>query len=77
VHDGAGRTARVAALFDELARTYGSVGVPWFDAVAAHLVEAVAPRPGKQVLDLGCGRGAALVPPARGVGPRAAAGVDV
>jgi ubiquinone/menaquinone biosynthesis C-methylase UbiE len=62
-------SARVAALFDRVAHTYESVGVPWFVPIAEGLVAAVAPQPGEHALDLGCGRGAALVPLATAVGP--------
>lgn len=62
-------SARVAALFDRVAHTYESVGVPWFVPIAEGLVAAVAPQPGEHVVDLGCGRGAALVPLATAVGP--------
>ena len=54
-------SARVAALFDRVAPTYESVGVPWFEPIADGLVRAVAPQPGERAVDLGCGRGAALV----------------
>ncbi|WP_371127167.1 methyltransferase domain-containing protein [Streptomyces sp. 2112.3] len=33
------------------------------------LVDLAAPRPGERLLDVGCGRGAALFPAARAVGP--------
>ncbi|MDQ2758488.1 MAG: methyltransferase domain-containing protein [Actinomycetota bacterium] len=62
-------TRRVADLFDALSDTYDQVGVDFFAPIGAGLVQAVAPRPGERVLDLGCGRGAALIPLARAVGP--------
>ena len=62
-------SARVAALFDRVAPTYESVGVPWFEPIADGLVRAVAPQPGERAVDLGCGRGAALVRLATAVGP--------
>jgi len=61
-------SARVAALFDRVADTYESVGVPWFEPIAAHLVELMAAQPGEQAVDLGCGRGAALIPLGQAVG---------
>lgn len=71
-------TARVAATFDRVADTYDNVGVPWFTPIAQRLVDLVQPRPGERVVDLGCGRGAALFPLARAVGPAGrVTGVDV
>jgi ubiquinone/menaquinone biosynthesis C-methylase UbiE len=64
---------RMAALFDSVADSYDAVGVDMFKPVAAGLVDALAPQPGEQALDVGCGRGAVLVPLARAVG--AAGGV--
>jgi len=69
---------RIAALFDAVAPTYDAVGVEFFEPIAAGLVTQLAPQPGERALDLGCGRGAALVPLARGVSPGGSAvGVDV
>lgn len=59
---------RVAALFDRVADTYDAVGVPWFSPIAAGLVRELAPMPGERALDVGCGRGAATIPLAEGVG---------
>ena len=56
-------------VFDRVAGEYDSVGVDFFTPMAAALVRAAAPLPGERVLDLGCGRGAALLPAARAVGP--------
>jgi ubiquinone/menaquinone biosynthesis C-methylase UbiE len=71
-------TARVTALFDRVADTYETVGVPWFAPIAQGLVEAVAPAPGERVVDVGCGRGAALLPVAAAVGPSGrVVGVDI
>jgi ubiquinone/menaquinone biosynthesis C-methylase UbiE len=72
------QTARVAALFDALAATYDAVGVDFFQPIAAGLLAALEPRPGERWLDLGCGRGAVLLPAAAAVGPGGAAvGLDV
>jgi len=60
---------RVRGLFDALAETYDQVGVEFFAPIAEGLVSALAPQPGERALDLGCGRGAALLPIARAVGP--------
>ena len=60
---------RMRGLFDALAETYDQVGVEWFAPIAEELVFALDPQPGEHALDLGCGRGAALLPIARAVGP--------
>jgi ubiquinone/menaquinone biosynthesis C-methylase UbiE len=64
----AARSARVAALFDKVADTYEGVGVPWFVPIAEGLVRAVSPQSGERAVDIGCGRGAALLPLAEAVG---------
>jgi ubiquinone/menaquinone biosynthesis C-methylase UbiE len=61
--------ARVAKLFDQLADTYDAVGVDFFQPIASGLVTELAPRPGEQAVDIGCGRGAVLVPLATAIGP--------
>jgi ubiquinone/menaquinone biosynthesis C-methylase UbiE len=61
-------TARVAAVFDQVADSYENVGVPWFTPIAQGLVDLVAPHPGETAVDLGCGRGAVLFPLAQAVG---------
>ena len=58
---------RVADVFDALATTYDQTGMPFFRPVGARLVEKLAPQPGDQALDIGCGRGAVTVPLARAV----------
>jgi ubiquinone/menaquinone biosynthesis C-methylase UbiE len=62
------RSRQVAALFDRVAETYDSVGVPWFTPIARQLVDELAPAAGESALDIGCGRGAALWPLADAVG---------
>ena len=52
------------------------VGVPWSGPIARGLVEELDVRPGERVLDLGCGRGAALLPLAREAGPTGRASVS-
>lgn len=74
VDHGTGRApedqrARLTALFDGLADSYDQVGVTFFAPIAQGLVDELAPLPGERCLDLGCGRGAALLPLARAVGP--------
>ena len=68
----------MAGVFDRAADTYDAVGVPWFAPIARGLVEELDVRPGERVLDLGCGRGAALLPLARAAGPTGRAlGLDL
>jgi len=72
------QTARVAALFDALSGTYDAVGVDFFQPIAAQLLAALGPRAGERWLDVGCGRGAVLLPAAAAVGPSGAAvGLDI
>jgi ubiquinone/menaquinone biosynthesis C-methylase UbiE len=59
----------VAGVFDRSAPTYDAVGVRFFGDVGEQLVALAGPRPGQRVVDLGCGRGAALFPAAAAVGP--------
>jgi ubiquinone/menaquinone biosynthesis C-methylase UbiE len=67
-----------AGVFDRVAATYDSVGVPFFGPIAEGLVAALAPRAGEKALDVGCGRGAVLAPVARLVGPQGrAVGIDL
>lgn len=68
----------IAGVFDRAADTYDSVGVPWFQLIARGLVEELAVRSGERVLDVGCGRGAALIPLAVAAGPRGTVvGIDL
>jgi ubiquinone/menaquinone biosynthesis C-methylase UbiE len=53
--------AQVAALFDQLADSYDQVGVDYFQPIAEGLVGRLKPQTGERVLDIGCGRGAALL----------------
>lgn len=70
--------SRIAELFDAVADTYDAVGVEFFGPIAEGLVREVAPEPGQRALDIGCGRGAALIPLARAVAPPGSAlGLDV
>ncbi|MFW5471642.1 class I SAM-dependent methyltransferase [Knoellia sp. CPCC 206435] len=62
------RKAGIAGVFDRAAETYDQVGVDFFGPVAQALVARTAPRPGEQVLDVGCGRGASALRAARAVG---------
>ena len=70
--------AGIAGVFDRAADTYDAVGVPWFGPIAQGLVEELAVQPGERVLDIGCGRGAALLPLAHATGPAGRAlGIDL
>lgn len=71
------QAARAAGLFDALSSTYDAVGVDFFQPIAAGLVDALDPRPGERWLDVGCGRGAVLLPAARRVAPATAVGLDI
>src|SRR6476646_6666658 len=69
---------RNARLFDALADTYDAVGGDFFGPIASGLLEALDPRPGESFADLGCGKGALLLPAAQAVGPTGrAVGVDI
>lgn len=72
------QTARVASLFDALATSYDAVGVDFFQPIADGLLELMPPQPGEHWLDVGCGRGAVLLPAAEAVGAAGrAVGVDI
>jgi ubiquinone/menaquinone biosynthesis C-methylase UbiE len=69
---------QVAALFERVADSYDDVGVDMFQPIAKRLVSELEPRPGERVLDIGCGRGAALFPLARAVGAEGSVvGIDL
>ena len=59
----------VAGVFDRAADSYDAVSVPWFGPIAQVLVDALAVQPGERVVDVGCGRGAALFRLAEATGP--------
>lgn len=68
----------IVDVFDRVADSYDNVGVEWFGPIARGLVDELAVRPGERVLDLGCGRGAALLPLAEATGPTGQAlGLDL
>jgi ubiquinone/menaquinone biosynthesis C-methylase UbiE len=68
---------RTAGLFDSLARDYDASGVDFFQPIARRLVGALQPGRGENWLDMGCGRGAVLLPLAQAVSPGRVVGVDV
>jgi O-methyltransferase/aklanonic acid methyltransferase len=59
----------VAATFEEAAPRYDSSGAQFAGPVADELVRLAAPRPGDEILDVGCGAGAVTVRCARAVSP--------
>ena len=64
--------------FDEAAAAYDAVDVTFFTPMGAELVRRARLRAGEHVLDVGCGRGAVLVPAAEAVGPQGrVTGVDL
>ncbi len=70
--------AGIAGVFDRAADTYDAVGVDWFRPIARGLVDELAVQPGERVLDIGCGRGAVLLPLAEAAGPTGSAlGLDL
>ena len=64
---------KLRSLFDAVADSYDQVGVDFFQPIADGLVAELDPQPGERAFDLGCGRGAALLPIARAVGPTGSA----
>ncbi|MDQ6896838.1 MAG: methyltransferase domain-containing protein [Actinomycetota bacterium] len=63
---------QVVRLWDALAGSYDQVGVDFITPIASGLVDELDPHAGERAVDLGCGRGAALLPIARRVGPSGA-----
>jgi ubiquinone/menaquinone biosynthesis C-methylase UbiE len=70
--------AHFSGVFHRASETYDAVGVDFFSPLASSLVARADLTPGDAVLDLGCGRGAALFAAADAVGPSGhAVGVDL
>ncbi|HEX7405805.1 MAG TPA: methyltransferase domain-containing protein [Candidatus Nanopelagicaceae bacterium] len=76
--DTFGHSEKMANLFDKLSDTYDEVGVDFFKPIAAKLLEVMPPVEGERWLDIGCGRGAVLLPVAQKIGPHGLAlGIDI
>jgi ubiquinone/menaquinone biosynthesis C-methylase UbiE len=76
--DGSEQTEKMAALFNNLSNTYDAVGVDFFQPIASTLIAAMTPFPGEHWLDIGCGRGAVLLPIAQTIGSTGrAVGLDI
>ncbi|MFD9718085.1 class I SAM-dependent methyltransferase [Streptomyces sp. NPDC059076] len=70
--------AEVTRAFDRAAAHYDRMGVEFFTPMGRRLIERAKPLPGERVLDIGCGRGAALFPAAEQVGPTGSVlGIDI
>jgi SAM-dependent methyltransferase len=68
---------KVAAFWARAAETY-ETEVPYFRLMGERIVARAALRPGEQVLDVACGKGATLVPAAHAVGTDGhVVGVDI
>jgi O-methyltransferase/aklanonic acid methyltransferase len=67
----------VVAMWKRAAATY-ETEVPYFELMGERVAAHADLRPGETVLDVACGKGAALVPAARAVGDRGRVlGVDI
>lgn len=76
--DVSGHTQKMANLFDKLSDTYDEVGVDFFKPIAAALLKAMPPKEGERWLDIGCGRGAVLLPVSESIGSHGlAVGIDI
>jgi ubiquinone/menaquinone biosynthesis C-methylase UbiE len=70
--------AHFSGIFHRASETYDAVGVDFFAPLAAQVVARADLSAGESVLDLGCGRGAALFAAADAVGPIGhALGIDL
>lgn len=68
----------IADVFNRGADAYEQLGVDFFGPAGRDLVAHAALQRGETVLDLGCGRGAVLLPAAEAVGPTGrAVGIDL
>ncbi|WP_149183048.1 class I SAM-dependent methyltransferase [Streptomyces sp. TRM49041] len=72
------KTEEMHRLFDRTAKVYDQSGVEFFGPIGRRLVELAGLPSGASVLDVGCGRGAALLPAAEAVGADGeAVGIDI
>ncbi|WP_173874210.1 methyltransferase domain-containing protein [Streptomyces albus subsp. chlorinus] len=71
-------TAEMHGIFNTTAAEYDQGGVEFFGPIGRNLVEFAAIGRGDRVLDVGCGRGAALLPAAAATGPEGEViGIDI
>lgn len=76
--DASGHTEKMANLFDKLSDSYDQVGVDFFQPIATTLLTSMPPSEGERWLDIGCGRGAVLLPVAQVIGQHGlAVGIDI
>ncbi|WP_019872335.1 class I SAM-dependent methyltransferase [Salinispora oceanensis] len=59
----------IVEVFEQAAASYDRTGVSYFEPFGAALVGCAGILPGERVLDVGCGRGAVLLPAAAATGP--------
>ena len=68
----------VCQAFTAAAPLYDTSGAQFFGPVGERLVQLAGLQPGQQVLDIGCGAGAVLIPAARAAGPHGhVTGIDL
>lgn len=76
--DTTARKAALAGVFDRAAASYDRVDIAFFGPAGAELVDHARLVSGETVLDVGCGRGASLIPAANAVGPNGSViGIDL
>ena len=76
--DASGHTEKMTNLFDKLSDSYDEVGVDFFQPIASTLLASMPPVVGERWLDIGCGRGAVLLPVAEAIGQHGlAVGIDI
>lgn len=63
------RTDSIVDVFEQAASSYDRTEVSYFKPFGTALVSCAGIRPGDHVLDVGCGRGAVLLPAAEATGP--------